>query len=156
MTRTEPPRRSRMGSWNLFEDLGLRPAGEELTRADLLLEIYRELRRRALTQKQAARLLGITQPQVSNLMRGRVEGFSVERLMRLLGRLGTRVSIVLSHGRDSSRHPRIPVVRDRDGSVQRVIRAAARRSPDSPISGQGGVSRGGGAVTHARRKTARK
>ena len=143
MAKAERPRRSRKSSGDVFEDLGLPRADEELMRADLLFEIYRGLKRLSLTQRETASLLGITQPQVSNLARGQSAGFSIERLLRLLDRLGTRVSIVLTDRGPTARHPRIPVVRDHDGVVYQAILGAARypaprrRSP-SAAAGVGG------------------
>jgi predicted XRE-type DNA-binding protein len=57
------------------------------------------VRRRRLTQAQAADLLGIQQPKVSDLLRGRLDGFSVDRLLRFLTRLGYNVQIKLPKAR---------------------------------------------------------
>ena len=80
-------------SGNVFADLGLPDAEERLAKADLALMIAREIRSRGLTQAEAAELLGVAQPDISNLMRGRLSGYSIERLTRLLNDLGQDVEI---------------------------------------------------------------
>lgn len=82
-------------SGNIFADLGLPNPEERLAKADLSIAIEREIRARGLTQKQAAELLGITQPDVSEIVRGRLSGWSIERLSRLLTRLGQDVEITV-------------------------------------------------------------
>jgi predicted XRE-type DNA-binding protein len=82
-------------SGNVFADLEIPNAGEMLAKAELALKIADILRRRHLTQVQAAALLGVDQPKVSALIRGRLSGFSIERLLRFLLLLGTDVSITI-------------------------------------------------------------
>lgn len=84
-----------VGSGNVFEDLGFTDAQELLTKAELTRQIYGILKTRRLTQHAAAKLLGVSQPDVSALMRGRHTGFSAERLFRLLTMLGRDVEIVV-------------------------------------------------------------
>lgn len=80
---------------NVFADLGLPDPEERLAKAMLSRRIARELEARALSQVQAAVLLGIKQPDVSNIVRGRLSGWSLERLTRLLNRLGQDVEITV-------------------------------------------------------------
>ena len=80
---------------NVFADLGLPDADELLAKAELARTIRRVIERRHLTQTAAAQLLGTTQPKVSDLFRGRLDGFSMERLYRLLNALGQDVRIVI-------------------------------------------------------------
>jgi len=82
-------------SGNVFADLGFANADEMLAKAELAIKIADILRRRRLTQVQAAAVLGVDQPKVSALIRGRLSGFSIERLLRFLLRLGTDVSITI-------------------------------------------------------------
>ncbi len=82
-------------SGNVFADLGLADADELLIKAELALQIHTLIKRRGLTQAAAARLLGLAQPDVSQLMRLRHTGFSTDRLLRLLLKLGRDVDIVL-------------------------------------------------------------
>jgi predicted XRE-type DNA-binding protein len=82
-------------SGNVFADLGFANADEMLAKAELAIKIADILHRRCLTQVQAAAVLGVDQPKVSALIRGRITGFSIERLLRFLLRLGTDVSITI-------------------------------------------------------------
>jgi predicted XRE-type DNA-binding protein len=83
-------------SGNVFADLGIENAEEYMAKSELAAEILRIVRRRRLTQVQAAKLLGIRQPKVSDLLRGRLDGFSTDRLLRFITRLGYDVHITLS------------------------------------------------------------
>ncbi len=88
-------------SGNVFADLNLPHADDLLAKADLATKIIEEIQRRRLTQSQAAAILGIDQPKVSALKQGKLAGFSIERLMRLLLRLGRDVEITVK-GRSRS------------------------------------------------------
>ena len=92
-----------VGSGNVFADLGLPNADELKTRVQLAVAIKREITARDWSQAQAAEVLGINQPKVSALMRGRLDGFSVERLMNFLTALGRDVEIVIKPRR-AGRH----------------------------------------------------
>ena len=81
------------GSGNVFADLGYADARERTLKVELAMEVNRLLRERRLTQAAAANLLGIRQPHVSDLVRYRLERYSVERLMEFLVRLGRDVEI---------------------------------------------------------------
>lgn len=83
---------------NVFRDLGFPPNKAEhlLVRADLMIRLEKELGVRGLKQAQAAKLLGVTQPRVSDLLRGRVELFSADALIDMLARLGIKVHLVAS------------------------------------------------------------
>ena len=83
-------------SGNVFADLGLPDADELYAKATLSLIIARMIRDRGLTQAEAAKLLGTTQPKISELVRGRLAGFSMERLFRYLNALGMSVRIQVS------------------------------------------------------------
>src|SRR6266567_8365315 len=82
-------------SGNVFADLGLPKPDDLLAKADLTAKIIGEIQRRRLTQSQAASLLGIDQPKVSALKQGKLSGFSIERLMRLLLVLGRDIEIAV-------------------------------------------------------------
>lgn len=79
----------------MFADLGLADADERQTKVRLAVAINDVLRRRGLSQGKAAAQLGINQPKVSALSKYRLEGFSVERLMRFLTLLSRDVEIVI-------------------------------------------------------------
>jgi predicted XRE-type DNA-binding protein len=84
------------GSDNVFRDLGFQNPEAELAKAQLALEICTLLRERPMTQVEAARRLGLPQPKVSQLARADVTGFSTDRLLRVLGRLGQDVEIIVT------------------------------------------------------------
>jgi predicted XRE-type DNA-binding protein len=83
-------------SGNVFRDLGFpEEEAEHLrVRAELLIQIQKALKVRSLRQAEAADLLGVTQPRVSDLVRGRIDLFSVDSLIDMLARLGMRVRLV--------------------------------------------------------------
>lgn len=78
---------------NVFEDLGAADAEERLAKAELARAVRKEIQARGLTQVDAATLLGVKQPDVSDLMRGRLGRFSMERLERFLNALGMEIRI---------------------------------------------------------------
>ncbi len=86
-------------SGNVFADLGLPDAEQELLKAQLTLRIYRLIKARGLTQARAGDILGIKQPHVSALMRNRSGTFSLERLMDFLNALGQDVEITVRPAR---------------------------------------------------------
>jgi predicted XRE-type DNA-binding protein len=81
------------GTGNVFADLGYVDAKERTLKVELALEVNRLLKQRKFTQARAAELLGIVQPHVSDLVRYRLNRFSVERLMQFLTLLGKDVEI---------------------------------------------------------------
>jgi predicted XRE-type DNA-binding protein len=83
------------GTGNIFVDLGFANPEREQLKARLTLQIYRLIKKRGLTQVEAGKLLGIRQPHVSSLMRGRSGVFSVERLMDFLTALGQDIEITV-------------------------------------------------------------
>ena len=88
----------RRSSGNLFRDLGFSSAEAEnlKLRADLMIELTRLIRVRRLTQARAASLLGVSQPRISDLMRGKIDRFSVDTLVAMLGHAGIHVRLTLS------------------------------------------------------------
>lgn len=80
-------------SGNVFADLGLPSAEQELLKAQLTLQIHSILKHSGLTQAEIAKILGVRQPQVSLLMRNRAGSFSVGRLMEFLTALRQDVEI---------------------------------------------------------------
>ena len=91
------------GSGNVFADLGRPDAEAQLLKAELVTRIDAIIRQRRLTQVQAADLLGLSQPDVSHLLRGNFRKYSVERLLRLLTALGRDVEIVIRKPRSRRR-----------------------------------------------------
>jgi len=82
-------------SGNVFADLKLPRADDLLAKAELAAKIIREIERRRLTQAWAAAILGVDQPKISALKQGKLSGFSIERLMRLLLRLDRDIEITV-------------------------------------------------------------
>lgn len=83
------------GSGNVFADLGLSNPEQELLKAKLTLQIYTILKGSAMKQVEAAKILGVQQPQVSLLMRNRAGNFSVGRLIEFLTALRQDVEITV-------------------------------------------------------------
>jgi predicted XRE-type DNA-binding protein len=82
-----------ISSGNIFADLGFPDAEERMAKVDLAFQINTLIKRKKLTQKQAAELLDIDQPKVSALSTGKLAGFSLERLFRFLTILGQDIII---------------------------------------------------------------
>ena len=82
-------------SGNVFQDLGLPDSEEALAKAELARKISAIIEQRRLTQAQAAQVLGVDQPKISALMRGRLSGFSLARMVRFLILLGRDIEIVV-------------------------------------------------------------
>lgn len=99
-----------VSSGNIFADLGRPNADEMLMKAELVRQINQIITQRKLNQLQAAEVLGIDQPKVSALMRGKLTGFSTERLFRFLNALGCDVQIVVKPKLKSPAIPGISVV----------------------------------------------
>lgn len=92
----DKPRRIDRGSGNVFADLAIPNPDVALAKAELVQRIRELVVGRNLTQAKAALLLGLDQPKVSALLRGRVQGYSIDRLFRFLTALGQRVEITVS------------------------------------------------------------
>ena len=83
------------GSGNVFVDLERPDADAHLLKAELVTRIDKIIRQRRLKQIEAAKILGLSQPDVSRLLRGNFREYSVERLLRLLTALGQDVEIIV-------------------------------------------------------------
>jgi predicted XRE-type DNA-binding protein len=81
------------GSGNVFADLGLPDAEKLKIKSGLVIEITQAVRKLALTQQEAAKRMGITQPKVSEMMRGNFSNLSERKLMDCLNRLGYDIEI---------------------------------------------------------------
>lgn len=82
---------------NVFEDLGLPDAKERLIKSTIATAIHAEIAARGLRQSDAARIMGIKQPDVSNILRGRFDHFSIDRMIRLLETLDLSVELSIVH-----------------------------------------------------------
>lgn len=99
-----------LSSGNVFADLGLADSEELLIKAELVRQISELITMRKLLQTEAAELLGIDQPKVSALLRGKLSGFSTERLFRFLNALGSDVEIRVTTKSCSNSQARTRVV----------------------------------------------
>jgi predicted XRE-type DNA-binding protein len=87
--------RMQRSSGNVFADIGFprKEAAHLLIRSDLMIQLTNLIDDRGLTQKQAAEALGVTQPRISNLVRGRIDLFSIDTLVEMLTHLGVAVTL---------------------------------------------------------------
>jgi len=83
------------GTGNVYRDIGFAPAEAHnlLLRSDLMLRIERFVKERGLTQTAAAKALGVTQPRLNQLLKGRIELFSLDALVKMLASAGLRVEL---------------------------------------------------------------
>ncbi|MGJ3264614.1 MAG: helix-turn-helix domain-containing protein [Salinarimonas sp.] len=88
------------GSGSVFADLGFENPEEELLKARIVAHLRTLLEERGLTQAAAGELLGLRQPDVSRLLRGRTGGYTIERLLRLVRLLGEDVTITVARSGD--------------------------------------------------------
>ncbi|SRR6266571_59591 len=93
--------RVQRSSGNIFRDLGFSEQQAEnlRIRSELMIRLSKLIEDRGFTQAEAARLLGVTQPRISHLMRGKIQLFSIDSLIEMLGRAGARVSVVVKQQR---------------------------------------------------------
>lgn len=98
------------GSTNVYADLGLENAEEMLVKAQLATKIGEIIKRRKLTQAQAAEVLGIPQPKLSNMLRGQFRGISETKMLDCLTRLGRDVEIVIKSASRSKTPGHVSVV----------------------------------------------
>jgi predicted XRE-type DNA-binding protein len=97
------------GGENVFADIGVREPEESLLRAKLAKRIADVIEKKGLGQAQIAGILGVDQPKVSKLVRGRISGFTSDRLLRFLTALGCDVRIEVKEKHTSHRRGRIVV-----------------------------------------------
>jgi predicted XRE-type DNA-binding protein len=95
------------GSGNVFADLGLPNPEERKLKASIVIELHRLVKERGLTQIKAAKLVGISQPDLSNLLRGDFEDYSAERLMKMLTVFEQDIEIVMKPHRKAGEKGRI-------------------------------------------------
>lgn len=108
MKTARKPARVQKSSGNVFADLAVENPDDMLAKAQLAHLIFRVIVARKLTQTKAAELMGLDQPKISALVRGRLKGFSTERLFRCLNDLGLEVEITVRpmprNGRKGNTH----------------------------------------------------
>ena len=95
------------GSGNVFADLGLPNPEERLLKSSIVTELHRLIKERKLTQVKAAKLVGISQPDLSHLLRGDYDDYSAERLMKMLTMFEQDIEIVMRPRRKAGEPGRI-------------------------------------------------
>lgn len=111
---------------NVFADLGVASPEEALAKAALAYRIAAVIVERRLTQSEAARILGVDQPKVSALLRGKLTGFSTGRLIRFLTALGSSVEIRVGPPSKAKRPGHLRVLADEDARPPRAVRGRRR------------------------------
>ncbi len=112
------------GSGNVFRDLGLPDADLLQAKADLVHQISALIEERGLTQMQAADVLRVTQPKISALLHGRLDGFSMDRVVRFLNALDQDVKI--SVGPKAKVCPIVKVASERSNTRQARVGTSGR------------------------------
>ena len=94
-------------SGNVFADLGLPDSEERMLKAGIVVELRRLIKERELTQVKAAKLVGISQPDLSHLLRGDFDDYSAERLMKMLTAFEQDIEIIMKPHRKAGERGRI-------------------------------------------------
>ena len=87
--------RVEIGSGSVYADLGFKNHEEMETKSNLVMEISKVIKKKKLTQTQAAEIFSISQPKLSELLNGRFRGYSIERLIHFLNEIGQDVDIIV-------------------------------------------------------------
>jgi predicted XRE-type DNA-binding protein len=107
MSRSARRGKVEIGSGNIFADLGLPDAEEMLLKSTIVIKLRRLIKQRKLTQSAAAKLIGISQGDLSKVLRGQFRGYSEAKLMRMLTAFDQDVEITTRPHRKASEAGRI-------------------------------------------------
>lgn len=88
------------GSSNIFADIGVKNADEHMLKAEVALMIGKLIEQKNLNQTDAAKKIGIAQSDVSNILRGKFSGFTLERLLKFARKLGSDIEITVKVSRE--------------------------------------------------------
>jgi len=99
-----------VGSGNVFEDLGYSNPEESQAKADLSQQIHQIIKNRKLTQKKAAEIMKIDQPKVSDIIRGKLSKYTIDRLIRFLRLLGRDIEIRVKRQSKYSKETTLQVI----------------------------------------------
>jgi predicted XRE-type DNA-binding protein len=105
MTKRRP--KIEVGSRNIFADLGLPDAEDMLLKSSIVIELRRLIKQRKLTQVAAAKVAGVSQADLSKILRGQFRGYSEAKLMRMLTGFGQDIEIITRPHRKSGEAGRI-------------------------------------------------
>ncbi len=117
--------RVEIGEGSVYAQLGLKNHEEMETKSNLVIEISKAIKKRRLTQTEAANIFGITQPKLSELLSGRFRGYSVERLIHFLNELGQDVDIVVKT-KPRNRKARVSVYHFNNEICQQIVPLSAK------------------------------
>jgi predicted XRE-type DNA-binding protein len=92
-------------SGNVFADIGLPNAEEHKRKADLVIKIAKIIAAEGMTQAAAAKRIGVSQPEISKMLRGHFASYSLERLLVMLTKLGRNVTIKIDEPKRASKKP---------------------------------------------------
>lgn len=115
--------RAEIGFESVYSELGMKNYKEMETKSNLVIEISKAIKKKKLTQIQAAEIFGISQPKLSELLSGHFRGYSVERLIYFLNEIGQDVDIVVK-SKPRNRKARVTVYHSTSGSYCSVPMAA--------------------------------
>ncbi len=116
-----------IGSGNVFKDLGFENPEEALAKSRLARQIYKTIKSRNLTQKEAAEILGIDQPKVSDITRGNLSKYSLDRLMRFVRMLGSDIEIRIKSYSKRKRRPKLEVREERAKKDRAMVPKVRRK-----------------------------
>lgn len=117
-------------SGNIFEDLGFPDAEEAQAKSKLAIEIFLIIKAKRLTQKEAAKIMKTSQSHVSDILRGKLSNFTIDRLLRCLLALGKDVEIKIKKPKTNKQPPRI-YVSDGEKRTPLAAKGPLRRSAKS-------------------------
>ena len=107
------------GSGNIFEDFGYTDPAEAKVKADIAIRIKKIIRESGMTQEEAGEKMGIPQSKVSDIVRGKLSQFTLDRLFRFLNNLGEEIEIRVKKKTPRSKKPMIRFVGEGDSSSGR-------------------------------------
>ncbi|OJU80333.1 MAG: hypothetical protein BGO10_00285 [Chlamydia sp. 32-24] len=119
--------RVEMSSESIYAELGYKNYEEMETKSNLVIEISKAIKRKKITQTQAADIFGISQPKLSELLNGRFRGYSVERLIHFLNEIGQDVDIVVK-SKPANRKARVAVYHSTRSTKRNVSNSAKVRT----------------------------
>ena len=101
--------RATKGSENVFVDCGFRPTDAEnlRTRAEMMIAPTRCIQERKITQSRAARVMGVSQPRISDLVRGKIGLFTIDTLVNMVTAAGLKVDVDITAGRPRAKNKRV-------------------------------------------------
>jgi len=97
------------GSENVFDDCGFPPTEAEnlRIRAKMMMVLTGYIQERKITQSRAARIMGVSQPRISDLVRGKIELFTIDTLVNMVTAAGLKVEVDITPGRPRAKSKRV-------------------------------------------------